>query len=112
MTENSLGSDLWIMAQVRQSNQNGIPAMVIHKGDPDRGSLLLKINFLGPGCQVLSQTRDIDGNLAWLAANKGELMDDDDAHEYVERAVKRDPDLWVVEFEDKNGVNPFGGEIL
>ncbi len=100
------------MAQVRQSNQEGTPAMVIHKGDPDRGSLLLKINLLGPGCQVLSQTRDIDGNLAWLAANKGELMEERDADEYIGRAIKRDPDVWVIEFEDKSGTNPFGGEIL
>ncbi|MEH6632011.1 MAG: DUF1491 family protein [Halopseudomonas aestusnigri] len=106
------GSDFWIMAQVRQSNQEGIPAMVIHKGDADRGSLLLKINLLGPGCQVLNQTRDIDGNLAWLAANKGELMVERDADAYIERAIKRDPDVWVVELEDRSGNNPFGGEIL
>ncbi|WP_419904271.1 DUF1491 family protein [Kiloniella sp.] len=112
MMSSSLGSDFWIMAQVRQSNQEGTPAMVIHKGDPDRGSLLLKINLLGPGCQVLSQTRDIDGNLAWLAANKGELMEERDADEYIGRAIKRDPDVWVIEFEDKSGTNPFGGEIL
>ncbi len=100
------------MARVRQSNQEGIPAMIVHKGDPDRGSLLVKINLLGPGCQVLSQTRDIDGNLAWLAANKGELMDEREADTYIARAVKRDPDVWVVEFEDKSGTNPFGGEVL
>ncbi|WP_020591903.1 DUF1491 family protein [Kiloniella laminariae] len=112
MDNADLSADLWIMAQVRQSNQRGIPAMILHKGDRDRGSLLLKINLLGPGCQILSQTRDLDGNLAWMAANKGALMSEPDADEYVARALKRDPDLWVVELEDRKGENPFGGTLL
>jgi hypothetical protein len=67
---------------------------------------------LDQGCRVLSQTRDFDGKLAWLAAFKGELVAESEADDYVGRAVARDPDLWVVEIEHRDGWHPFEGKVL
>ena len=76
------------------------------------GTLLLKINLLENGCRVLSQARDLDGNLGWLGAFKGASVPEPEADAYIERAVSRDPDLWVVEIEDRKGVNPFDGKMI
>jgi len=107
-----LPSDVWVMAHVRRCNDSGIPAMVVRKGEAKGGTILLKINQLGEGCRVLSQARDLDGALGWLAAFKGALVTDGEADDYLARAAHRDPDVWIIEIEDRSGHNPFEGKIL
>lgn len=100
------------MAHVRRCMDAGIPATVAHKGEAGRGTVILKLNTLENGCRVLSQARDLDGNLGWLGAFKGALVPEAEADAYIERAVSRDPDLWVIEIEDRQGVNPFDGKLI
>ena len=112
MTDERLPTDVWVMAHVRRCNDKGIPAMVVRKGEAKGGTLVLKINQFAEGCRVLSQARDIDGNLGWLAAFKGALVPEAEADDYVTRAAARDPDIWIVEIEDRAGRNPFGGKTF
>ncbi len=112
MPDERLPSDVWIMAHVRRCNDSGIPAMVVRKGEAKGGTLLLKINQLAEGCRVLSQARGLDGVLGWLAAFKGALVPESEADDYLARAAARDPDVWVIEIEDRSGHNPFEGTIF
>jgi hypothetical protein len=112
MPENRLPTELWVMAHLRQLTAAGVPATVARKGEPTFGTLLLKINLLNGTCRVLSQARDIEGRLGWLAALGGAPVPEPDADAYIARAVERDPDLWVVEVEDRHGRHPFEGRLL
>lgn len=112
MANDRLSSDVWIMAHVRRCNADGVTAMVVRRGDDRAGALILKLNRLGGTCRVLSQATDMDGKLSWLEAFKGEQVPEAEADDYIRRAVKRDPDLWVVEIEHKDGWHPFEGKIL
>ena len=112
MADDRLPTDLWVMAQVRRCTAEAVPAVVVRRGEAKGGTLLLKINQLDLGCRVLTQVRDLDGRLAWLAAFKGSLVAEAEADAYIGRAVARDPDLWVVEIEHRDGWHPFDGEVL
>jgi hypothetical protein len=112
MSTDHLPTELWVQAHLRQLGQQAIPAYVARKGDPRAGLLILKLNLGRPGCRVLSQSRDLDGAVAWLPAKGGELLAEADADAYIARAVQRDPDLWVVEIEDREGRHPFEGKVL
>ena len=112
MPDSRLPTELWVMAHLRQLTVAGVPATVARKGEPTFGTLLLKINLLDGTCRVLSQARDIEGRLGWLAALGGAPVPEADADAYIARAVGRDPDLWVVEIEDRKGRHPFEGRLL
>ena len=112
MSEERLATDVWVMAHVRRAIVENVTMTVVRKGEPKFGTLLLKINRLDGRCRVLSQARDIDGRLGWLAAFKGAEVSEAEADAYVARAVERDRDLWVVEIEDREGRHPFEGPTL
>jgi hypothetical protein len=107
-----LSTELWVQAHLRRCNAEGLFAAVLRKGDPWGGAVIVKLNLLDGTFKVLSQTRDMDGRVAWLAAQKGALLGEADAGVYIDRQVKRDPDLWVVEIEDRQGRNPFEGKVV
>jgi hypothetical protein len=112
MSDDRLKAEIWIMAHVRRCNAQGVTAMVARRGDARGGSLIVKINTLGDGCKVLSQALDPDGRPGWLAAFKGALVPETEADAYIARAVGRDPDLWVIEIEHKDGWHPFEGKVI
>ncbi len=112
MEDDRLPTDVWVMAHVRRANDSGIAAYVVRRGAKSGGTVLVKVTQPEQGCRVLSQVRDLDGNLAWMAALGPDPVSETVADAYIARAVGRDPDVWVVEFEDREGRHPFDGKEL
>ncbi len=112
MTDDRLPTEVWVSAHLRRCNVEGIAATLARRGSATGGAVVLKLNQLEAGCRVLTQVRDLDGNPAWLAALGGRLVPDAEAEAYISRAVDRDPDLWVIEIEDRLGRHPFEGKLL
>ena len=112
MDDDRIPTDLWVMAHIRRCSAEGVPAVVARRGQRTGGTVLLKVNQLDQGVRVYTQSRDLDGTLGWLAALGGGLVPEAEAEAYVDRAVQRDPDLWVVEIEHRDGWHPFEGKIL
>lgn len=112
MSEARLPAALWVAAHLRRCSAAAVPVYVARRGDADGGAVLLKLNQGAAGCRVLAQTRDADGALAWLAAFDNLPVAETDADAYIARAVSRDPDLWVIEIEHRDGWHPFEGRVL
>ena len=108
----SLPTGLWVSAHIRRCSNAGIPVYVAHKGGAERGTVTLRISVSGKGNRILTQARDMDGVLGWMDPFDGRLVDEAEASGYIRQAVDSDPDLWVLEIEDKEGKNPFEGKIL
>lgn len=64
--ESRLKTRLLVQAIIRQCESRAVPAMVVRKGDPDAGSLLVKVNSFGNGCQVLTPVTDATGRRGWM----------------------------------------------
>ncbi len=97
-----LKTEIWAAALLRRCNaRTDLAAMLVRRGDGDAGAVLLKVNRLDGTAYVLSQAYDAAGRRAWLDATR--TAPDADAEAYIRRAVKRDPDLWVIEIEDRDG---------
>jgi hypothetical protein len=109
--EAKVKAGIWVSMAIRLADMAGRSAMVLRKGDPDSGGILCVL--LGrAGCVVLSQARDAEGRAAWVRGTGAEPVEEAIATAYVERQVKRDPDLWVLEFEAPDLLPPFEARLI
>lgn len=106
-----LPTELRLSAARRTAAAAGVFITVIQKGDPTSGSICLKINLLDGRFRVLSQIRDESG-LAWLPASEKPDMTEAEADAYLAQQLDFDPDLWVIEIEDKEGRHWFNEKII
>ncbi|WP_428926669.1 DUF1491 family protein [Marinibacterium sp. SX1] len=96
-----LTTGFWVSAYRQILSLNGIPAFVVAHGDDTAGAVLIKLNTLD-GQAVLYQ-RSVDlmtGARRWVELAQGDEADVDGS---VARQRSFDPDLWVVEVEDRQG---------
>ncbi|MCW8084832.1 DUF1491 family protein [Sabulicella glaciei] len=102
---------IWVSMAVRMSDMAGRPAAILRKGDADSGGVLCVLHGR-EGFVVLAQARDAEGRPAWIRGTGAAPVEEADATAYVDRQVKRDPDLWVVEFEAPDLKPPFEARLI
>ncbi len=98
---------VWLDAKIRELTISGIGVYVTHRGEKMSGLVLLKINSTQGDCKLKTQQRNLDGILEWIDVFQDDVIEEKKADEYINRSIDRDPDLWVVEIEDKQMENPF-----
>ncbi|WP_029007950.1 DUF1491 family protein [Azospirillum halopraeferens] len=109
--DDRLPTNLWVMGHIRAADAQGVTMMVLRKGDPTRGTLILKLNRLDGTFAVLVQVRS-DDRLVWSRATGPDWVDEATADAYIAKQVKYDPDLWIVEVEDRRGRHWFDGAVM
>lgn len=108
--DDRLPTHLWVMAHIRAADSQGVPMMVVRKGDPGRGTVILKLNQLDGRFSVLVQIREGE-KLAWSRGTGADPVTEAEADAYIARQTRYDPDVWVVEVEDRQGRPWFEGPI-
>lgn len=101
--EPKLKAELWVKAYIRRCAAAGCPAMVVRRGFAAAGAVLIKVNRLDGSAMVYVQARRGDGALVWVAGAGQAPAPDAEAEAYIARSLKIDPDIWVVEVEDREG---------
>jgi hypothetical protein len=109
--EPRLKAGLWVKMALRLADRDGRPGAVLRKGDADAGGVLAVLRGRD-GLVVLSQMRTSEGALAWMRATGAAPVDQAAVDAYVERQVRFDPDLWVIEFDTPDFVPPFEAKLL
>jgi len=108
MGNDRLPTSLWIEAALKPLADRGIYHYINNRGDPGSGLILLKLSNLEGQCKLLTLQRNFETDaLEWASALENELVAEKDADAYSARAVDIDPDLWVIEIEDRDMSNPF-----
>jgi hypothetical protein len=111
MSEPRVTSGLWVSMALRMGDRSGQPGMVLRKGDPDAGGILVVLHGR-EGLTVLSRVQGDGGAAAWMRATGAAPVDQTTADAYVARQLKFDPDLWVLEFEASDLLPPFPARIV
>jgi len=97
-----LKAGIFVRAIIRRAEVAGAQAYVVRKGSEEAGAVFLKIAKLDGTSIVLSQVRRGEGELVW-ANMLGGPVDDERAAAWFEKQIKFDPDVWIVEIEDREG---------
>lgn len=99
-----LKTDIWVGALIRRAQVGGAFATVVRRGDRDAGDVLVKIAKLDRTARLFTSTINGEGETVWLDLSAGSLgYAEADVDAYVRRRADDDPDVWVVEVEDREG---------
>ena len=107
-----LTTGIWVSAQVRICDRNFIPATIVRRGDSDAGTVLVKVNRFDKGVTVYAQASTLDGEPGWNRGTGPAPVTEAEADAYIERQVKYDPDVWVLEIEDRKSAYVLDGKIV
>ena len=102
MSEPRLKAEIFVAAHVRRVNAEGAFCAIARRGDPDAGAVAIKV-YIPPGqARLFMQSRDLDGRSIWREPLE-ELCSEKDIDQWLQKEVSIDPDLWIVEIEDRDG---------
>lgn len=102
MIEPRLATQVRIDWLRRKMAEAGEFAVIVHRGDPVSGALLVLALEKGENPRLVERMPSLDGSADWQLAwhqdfvNKGKS---DSLDAYIERRRLRDPDLWVIELD-------------
>ena len=97
-----LKAGIFVRALIRRVQVAGAAAFVVRMGSEEAGAVILKISKLDGTCLLLNQARAGDGALVW-SQPLGGWCKDARAAPWLDKQIKGDPDLWIVEIEDRQG---------
>lgn len=93
-------SHLWVSALLRRASLAGAFAAIVHRGDQERGDVLLKVTSERGKARLYAPAFNPEG------PSEFERLEPDDEAEVdvlIQKRLKADRDLWVVEIEDRDG---------
>ncbi len=110
MAEARLRAGIWVAAYLARLQALAIPAFVVRRGDETAGAVLVKASTLDGRAKAFQRSFDpMTGARTWMVLAEGEEPEVDAA---VERQRRYDPDLWVIEVEDRQGRHLLGEDGL
>jgi hypothetical protein len=104
-----LKSAIWVAAYLRRCHGAGAFAVMRRRGAEEAGAVFIKIDRLdgtadlyGPAPQsAFDEAHPADR--AFMTCLPAQPVPDADAEAYLARQLRFDPDVWIVEVEDRAG---------
>ena len=104
--EARLKSEFWVKAHLRRCEASGASAMLVRRGEESSGAVLIRLTLLNGRSRILVRGLLDDGRPGWRSGTGPDPVPDAEADAYIARQISYDPDLWVIEIEDRDG-RPF-----
>jgi len=106
-----LKASIWVAAYLRRCEIEGAFAVVRRRGADEAGAVFIKVARLDGTAEVFGPAPQTafdeahPADRAFIAALKNQPAPEADTEAYLGRQIKFDPDIWIVEVEDRAGRN-------
>lgn len=105
-----LKSDIWVAAYLRRCGAEGVSVALRRRGAAEAGAIFIKIDRLdgrsalfGPAPQSAAPDSERGVERVFARMHASEWIDDQEAEKRLLRELSFDPDIWIVEVEDREG---------
>jgi len=95
-----LTTEFWVHAYLARLRLADIPAFVTARGDATAGAVMVKVNTLDGSARAFARAYDAAGARVWTLLAEAPEAEVDAA---LARQRGYDPDLWLIEVEDRQG---------
>lgn len=96
-----LKSAIYVQALIRRCETSGASAYLVRRGAEEAGAVFIKQSRLDGTFTVLSPARRGEERV-WTRP-LGEAATEERCSEYFTKQIRFDPDIWIVEIEDRAG---------
>ncbi|HWE77115.1 MAG TPA: DUF1491 family protein [Pseudolabrys sp.] len=107
-----LKSSIWVSAYLRRCDVEGAFAAVRRRGAEEAGAIFIKLNRLdgtgmlyGPASQTMFDGTQPSDRLFTVLVGAAAQAADADIETRLAKEIRFDPDMWIVEVEDRQGRN-------
>jgi hypothetical protein len=94
-----LPAGLEVSAILRLAESQGGYPMVLAKGEPDGGTILLVTTCRGEASTLYERMPALDGSRSFVATKREDPENRQDFSEYLARRRRQDPDIWLIEVD-------------
>ena len=106
-----LRADIFVAALIRRAAHEGAFAVLRRRGAAEAGAIFVKIDCLdgraalfGPAPQTeLAESVERGVDRVFTRVHRGEWVEPQEVERRLKREIDFDPDLWIVEIEDRQG---------
>lgn len=94
-----LASAVQVSAFIRLAQAGGDFAVVLRKGDPIAGAIMVIGLVRGQNPALYERFPSLDGGLTWQTTDPKSSATEEDIAALWQKRAERDPDLWVIELD-------------
>ncbi len=103
MTSARLPAALEVSGLIRLVEASGGFGMVLRKGEPDGGTILIVLLDNQSLGQLFERLPQLDGTRRWTESKRQSLENRQEFEDYLSRRMAQDPDAWVIELTIADG---------
>lgn len=107
-----LRADIWVAAYIRRCEIEGAYAVLRRRGAAEAGAIFVKLDRLDGGAAIyapapqseLAEGAERGVERLWRRAHAEEWIEPAEVERRLAREINFDPDIWIVEVEDRQGL--------
>jgi hypothetical protein len=111
-----LKSEVFVRAYLRLCQAEGVPVVIVRRGDEAAGAIFIRIDTLDGSILLYgpapSGSAGSEMERRWVNCFGQRKATREEADRYLDRQLEFDEDLWIVEVEDKEGRHFLGDSVV